>query len=305
MTMDCVVACSNSHLLGSRLAEALGAPLLLVERRWFPDGELYLRIHGEPEGRVAVIQSLWPRPSEALLELLMVIGTLRGKGVQRVVAVVPYMAYMRQDSEFNPGEVVSARRVASLLDGAVPELLVTVDMHLHRFSSPGELFRTPVANLSAAPLLAREAVGRGLDEPVIVGPDEEAEQWARMAAEAVETEYTVFEKRRVSPESVEVRPRDPDLVRGRDVVIVDDIISTGGTVARAARCLLEAGAKRVYVAVTHALLVQGALARIYAAGVSALYATDTVETPYSKVSVATLLAEVLGGRSPQLPARRC
>ena len=212
-----------------------------------------------------------------------------------MVAVVPYMAYMRQDSEFNPGEVVSARRVATLLDAAGFDLIVTVDMHLHRFSSPAELFKTPVANLTAAPLLAREALMRGAENPVIVGPDEEAEQWARAAAEAVGTEYTVFEKHRISPDEVEVRPRDPGVVKGRDAVIVDDIISTGGTVARAARRLLEAGARRVYVAVTHALLVQGALAKIHSSGVASLYATDTVETPFSTVTVSGMLAEKLGG----------
>lgn len=288
-----VVACSNSYLLASRLAGELGVSLVPVERRWFPDGELYLRIRGDPGRGAVVVQSLWPRPSEALLELLMVAGTLRDRGVDRLVAVVPYMAYMRQDSEFNPGEVVSARRVAGLLDAAGFDLIVTVDMHLHRFSSPAELFETPVVNLTAAPLLAREAARMGVKDPVVVGPDEEAERWARAAAEAMGAEHTVFEKHRVSPEEVEVRPRDPDVVRGRDAVIVDDIISTGGTVARAARLLLEAGARSVHVAVTHALLVQGALAKIHSSGVASLYATDTVETAFSRVSVSGMLAKNL------------
>jgi len=166
-------------------------------------------------------------------------------------------------------------------------------MHLHRYSSVEEVFRIPAVNVSAMPLLAEYASrAYNFSEPVVIGPDEESRQWAEKAAAAIGCECDVLEKRRVSAEVVEMVPREVS-VRGRDVLIVDDIISTGGTMAEAVKMVLRQGARRVVCACTHAILAGNALERVFQAGAHDLIATDTVPSPVSAVSVAELLAKTL------------
>ncbi len=289
-----IVACTNSQILASRIAGALGARLIPVERKVFPDGELYVRLLGEPGDEAVVVQSLSPKPNDALVELILVSETLRDLGVGRIAAVIPYMAYLRQDTRFNPGEAVSAEIIGRLVRSMGYYKIVTVDMHLHRVRDPSMLLGPAVRNLSAASILAEYAVKtHNLRNPVIIGPDEEAEQWAKKAAEPLGAEYTVFEKKRISPEEVILKPRGlPDL-KNRDVVIVDDIISTGGTMAKAVAEAYKNKAGRVVAAATHAVLAPGALGRIYGAGAVDVVATDTIESPISMVSVARLIVEEL------------
>ena len=292
--MPDIVACSNSQGLAARIARLLGSRLILVERKVFPDGELYVRLLGEPGNEAIVVQSLSPRPNDALVELILVTHTLRDLGASRITAIIPYMAYMRQDSRFKPGEAVSAEIIGSLIKSLEFRKVVTVDMHLHRIEDPSRILGPETFNLSASGLLADYIAGKyGLKRPLIIGPDEEAEQWARLAAEALGSEYTVFEKERLGPEEVVLKPRGLSGLEGRDVIVVDDIISTGGTMANAVAEAYRHGARRVFAAATHAVLAPGALGKIYAAGAVDIVSTDTVEAPTSRVTVAGLVAETL------------
>lgn len=286
---------SGAHI-AVMLARLLSAELGEVEVSKFPDGETYVRVLTDVEGkRVVYVNSLQRGPNESLVETLLTLDALKDLGAGEVHAVLPYMAYARQDERFKPGEAVSIRTLAKLFRTLGLDSLYTVDMHLHRVADPAELFGTQFHNLTGVRELARyvrEHHGP-LEDAVVVGPDEEAEQWARiMADELGGLEYAVLEKRRVSASEVVVRARGVD-VRGRLVLIVDDIISTGGTIVEAVKALRRLGARDVVVACVHPLLVGGAYARLLKLGLRDLVGTDTVLSPISRVPIAPAIAEAL------------
>ncbi|MBC7112399.1 MAG: ribose-phosphate diphosphokinase [Candidatus Methanomethyliales bacterium] len=280
------------------LAEAVGREcnIKVVESicRRFPDGEQYVRVLGDVRGEdVVLFQSLAFSPDSLLLEFIFLADALRAAGCRSITAVIPYLAYLRQDSRFHHGEALSARVVASLIE-SYADRLITVDAHLHRFKSLSELFRIPSLNLTAMPILA-EYYRRnfGTEETVVVAPDIEAEQWAKIVAEHLSLPYTIFEKERLGDKEVSITLKDGGLVREKNVIIVDDIISTGATLIEVLSRLFKERAKKVDALVTHALLVEGAYERLKGAGLGEIISTDTVQSRSSKVSVAPIIAEAI------------
>jgi len=251
-----------------------------------------LRVLEDVKGEdVIVIQSISRTPDEFLVEYLLLVDTLKDLGAKRVVSFIPYFAYARQDERFKPGEALSFKTVSKLIEEVGTDEIYTIDMHQHRVLKSSEVFRIPSHNLSAMPLLADYVEKTGnLLKPLIIGPDAEAEQWAKLAAERLHTDYDVFEKKRLSSENVQIRPRKAN-AKGRDVLIVDDIISTGGTIVEALKILFSQGAKKIDVACTHPLLMGGALEKICATGAKNVIGPDTVPSPIGHVSVAPLIVK--------------
>jgi ribose-phosphate pyrophosphokinase len=287
-----VIGGPTSESLASKVASELSIDAGMLEVRRFPDGEKYLRVLSDVQGQnVAVVQSIHHTPDELLFEYLLLADTLKDLGARKVIAFIPYFAYARQDERFKPGEALSFKTVGKLIESVGTDEVYTIDMHQHRVIKSSEIFAIPSHNLSAMPLLANhiEKLGK-LQNPLVIGPDAEAEQWAKLAAERLRTDYDVFEKTRLGDAKVEVRPRKSN-ANGRDVLIVDDIISTGGTIVEAVRILQGQGARRIQVACTHPILAPGALEKIKAAGVEDVIGTDTVPSPISVVTVAPLIAE--------------
>lgn len=287
-----IIGGSSSDGLAARVARELGTESAKLEIKKFPDGEKYLRVLEDVKGEdIVVIQSISRTPDEFLFEYLLLVDTLKDLGAKRVVSFVPYFAYARQDERFNPGEALSFKTVSKLIESVGTDEIYTIDMHQHRVLKSSDVFKIPSRNLSAMPLLADYVEKAGdLQKPLVIGPDAEAEQWAKLAAERLHTDYDVFEKKRLGSENVQIRPRKAN-AKDRDVLIVDDIISTGGTIVEALKILFSQGAKRIDVACTHPLLIGGALAKIYEAGAQNVIGTDTVSSPASYVSVAPLIAE--------------
>lgn len=279
-----------------RLARAAGLDAATIERHRFPDDELRLRLPPALPSSVVLFRSLH-RPNEKLLELLLVARSAGRLGAEHISLVAPYLAYMRQDKAFRPGEVVSQRIVGEFLSGLF-DAVITVDPHLHRIDSLREAIPVPHAiALSGAGLLADVAV-RHRERPLLVGPDAESRQWIETAAARHGLDSVVCSKTRHGDHEVDIALPPGADVAGRAVVLLDDVASSGRTLARAAALLRTAGAASVDVAVTHALFAADALEVIHAAGVEQVWSTDCIAHPSNAVHVAPMIAaalrEVLG-----------
>lgn len=251
--------------------------LMEAEIKSFPDGERYVRVPGEGK-EVTVVQSTFRPQNEHLIELLLIGDALRERGFERLRAVVPYLAYSRQDRVTKEGEPVSVRAVMRAIGLYYDELYV-FDLH-----NPGTLTYFPgkAVNLSPAKAIAdyfRERLGDGL----VLAPDRGALGRAEAIARELGLEFSHFEKKRVSPTEVRMWPVDVD-VKGKNVLIVDDIISTGGTMVRAANLLREMGAGKIFVAATHGVFSEGAIERVSGA-VDELAVTNSIPTPVSRISL--------------------
>ncbi len=278
-----------------RFAQAAGMTAYAVDRHRFPDGELKLRLPPVLPPRVIVYRSL-AYPNEKLVELLFIARTARRLGAQDLTLVCPYLAYMRQDIAFREGEVISqtvmGQFLASLFDS-----VVTVDPHLHRVATLGEAVpvRRPVV-LSGAPLLG-DYIVRQRPDAFLLGPDSESAQWIASAARTHGLDNAVCEKIRHGDREVDINlPQVP--LSGRAVVLLDDVASSGRTLARAAQAALQAGAASVDVAVTHALFAEDSLRVIRNAGVNAIWSTDCIVHPTNVVPVNQLLAAALATDHP-------
>jgi ribose-phosphate pyrophosphokinase len=272
------------------LARAAGREARQVHRHRFPDGELKLTLPVPLPSSVVVLRSLH-HPNEKLVELVLLAGAARALGVLELTLVAPYLAYMRQDKAFHPGEAVSQSIVGRLLAERF-DRVVTVDPHLHRVATLEEAVpaRRAVA-LSAARLIGAYFAAR-TPRPLLLGPDSESEQWVQAAAGG-QLDFAACTKRRSGDRDVRIELPSVDL-RGRPVVLVDDVASTGGTLVECARCALAAGAEHVDAAVTHALLDGESGDRLAAAGIREFVSTDTVPHASNRIGVAGLLAGALG-----------
>lgn len=291
----CLLHFGDERAAAARLAAACGLPALEIARHRFPDGELKLTLPvdaaGQLPARAVLLRSL-DQPNEKLIELLLAARSARSLGVRQLTLVAPYLAYMRQDIAFHPGEAVSQRIVGPFL-ASLFDAVVTVDPHLHRVATLDEA--VPAARtvaLSGAPLLA-DWIVQQRPGALLVGPDGESAQWVAQAAARHGLEHAVCTKERHGDRSVTIH-LPPVAVQGRAVVLLDDMASTGHTLAQAARLLLQDGAASVDVAVTHALIDAEALAALHAAGVGEFWSTDCVAHPTNAVAMAVELARGVG-----------
>ena len=286
----CLLCLDDEADIASRAAAEAGWTLHVVERHRFPDGELRLRLPPSLPPRVVVWRGLH-QPNEKLVELLLLAQTARTLGAQHLTLVAPYLAYMRQDIAFNPGEAISQRVVGAFL-ATLFDAVITVDPHLHRVATLQEAVPVPDAVvLSGAPLLADHIAAQRSDV-LLIGPDEEALQWVAVAAERHGWAHAVCRKTRHGDRQVDIElPALP--VAGRAVVLIDDVASSGHTLARAAQLLCAAGAASVDVAVTHALFATGAEQLVRDAGVGAIWSTDCIAHPSNAVSIVPAVAAAL------------
>lgn len=281
-----IVSGSTSQSLAAALAAATGEPLAHVEFERFPDGELMGTVPDFDADRAVVVAST--DSSDAHIELLQLQDAVREAGAEEVTTVLPYMGYARQDEAFEPGEPVSVRAMARAISTGTDRVL-TVNPHEPDVT---EHFTVPAETIDAAGRLA-DPLPADLTDPVFCSPDEGAIDIAATVRDAYgrgETDY--FQKTRLSGSEVEIEPNDTD-VASRDVVLTDDIIATGSTMAESVAVLDERGAARVFVTCVHPMLAANAHTKLARAGVESIYGTDTIERPVSAVSVAPVVADAL------------
>jgi len=276
-----IVSGPSSQVLAGRVARTLGCPLANTEFSTFPDGERYLRVHGiDSCDHVVIVQST-PTTSDyiSLLQLIDACDTS-----DRIDVVIPYFGYARQDKRFKDGESVSARALARAITA---DHVFTVNIH-----NPDVLsyFDAPATDLNAAPCIGEHIASMKLTDPMVIAPDEGAIDLVRSTSENLGIDFDYMEKTRISGDEVSIKTKATD-VSGRDVVILDDIISTGGTIVETTLLLKENGAKRVFTACIHPVLVRNAVLRIFAAGVEGIVATDTLDRSVSVVTAQDLKRE--------------
>ncbi len=290
----CLLYFDDEAAPAQRLAQAAKLPAWAIGRHRFPDGELKLRLPVDAAGRLpprAVLLRSLHQPNEKLIELLLAARTARALGAEHLTLVAPYLAYMRQDMAFQPGEAVSQQVVGGFLAGLF-DAVVTVDPHLHRIDTLAQAIAVPHAvALSGAEPLA-DLIAQRRPGALLVGPDGESAQWIAQAAARHGFDHAVCTKVRHGDRDVaiELPPLD---AQGRAVVLLDDMASTGRTLALAARLLWQAGAASVDVAVTHALFAGDALQALREAGVGEVWSTDCIPHPSNAVPMAGPLARAL------------
>ena len=277
-----------SQLLAGRVAAILNETLALCDYMTFPDGESYTQVVTPLEDEVVIIQSTpTDRDLVYLLQLLDVCQE------SKISLVIPYFGYARQDKTFKPGEPMTARAVATALN----PFLKNGSVRLVNIHAPSIMahFHCAAQNLDATPLLAERAATLGLKDAVVISPDKGAVAMAKTAAACLGADCDYLQKTRLSGTEVSMAPKEVE-VRGRDVVIFDDMIATGGTMATAIKLLRQQGARRVFLAAVHPVLTGSAVLKLYRSGVEAVLATDTLDKGVSTVTVAPLIADSLSAQ---------
>jgi len=277
----------HAHRLGTRL----GFDVVVPELRQFPDGELYVRMPRERiDDTVAIVGNL---STENFLRIAFLAGTARDLGARKVGLVAPYLAYMRQDSVFNPGEGVTQRYFAKLVSGCV-DWLVTVDPHLHRVHSLEGIYEIPTTIARAAPVIARW-IADEVTKPVLVGPDAESEQWVAAVAESCGAPFVILEKTRRGDRDVSVSAPDYTF-NGHTPVVIDDIVSTGRTMIEATRMLRAAGSAAPMCVAIHAVFADTVQDALVAAGASGIVTCDTIPHASNRISVSDPIADAVRTR---------
>ena len=296
--MTVVLAIPGNEDQATKLGARLGTAAITPEVRWFPDGEIYVRIDEDLGGHDAVIVgSLYPAPAEKFLMMSFLAATARDLGARRVGLVAPYLAFMRQDVQFKPGEGVTSAYFGRLVSGAV-DWMVTVDPHLHRRASLEEIYSIPTQVARAAPEIAKW-VATEIERPILVGPDAESVQWVAAVADACGAPYVILEKTRRGDRDVSISAPTAEKIAGRTPVLVDDIVSTGKTMVEATRQLVHAGSSAPMCVAIHAVFADDVQGELVAAGAAGIVTCNTIVHASNRICVADPIAE----QTKQLLAR--
>jgi len=283
-----LVALPGNETMAGCIAENIGGEIAAVESRLFPDGESYFRYLSPVEGRCVALICTLDHPNEKFFPLAFAASTARECGATKVGLVAPYLAYMRQDRRFQPGEALTssifARSLSSLFDW-----LVTVDPHLHRRSTLSEVYEIPTHKVQAAPLFA-SWITENVDHPLLIGPDEESEQWVGAIAQACGASHLVLKKERKGDRDVAISmPMIADLERITPVLI-DDIISSGHTMMKTVEQLNSAGAQDSICMAVHGIFADGAYEKLQRTGARRIVTANTIAHASNAIDVSGVIS---------------
>ena len=291
MTAFTVISGKASEGLAKKLAKKIKAKYVKSEVRVFPDGESKITIKSKPKkGKIIVVQSTFPPVDSNLIQVLALISKAKQYS-PNVIAVIPYLGYARQDQEFLPGEVVTIKVIANLFKAAGASKIIVVDI---QSKIALKQFKISSKNVSAVPALVQYFKKLRLKQPMVVSPDLGGTARAKEFAKHFGTNFIALKKQRDRKTGkVLIKSGNLKNVRGRDLVLVDDMISTGGSIIKATEFLKKQKCKRVFVACTHALLMNNAEKKIRKAGVSQIISANTIPGKTAKVDVSSSIAKAI------------
>ena len=275
---------TSARTIAEDISKELKQPLIEATYKRFPDDEFYVRILDDIKGEdVLIVQTTYP--DTKIVELLIMQDAVYEAGANEITVALPYFGYSRQDKKFEDGEPISARAIAEHIS-LHADRIITADPHKEHLL---DFFNSPAYSCSAVVEIAKYLKEKGVD--FILAPDKGAKKRAQQAANIISCEYDYMEKTRIDGTTIKIKPKNID-VKNKNVAIIDDIISTGGTMAKSIRELKKQGAKKASVACTHGLFLGGAKEKLLSAGCDEIISTDTIEDEFSKVKTAPCIAEM-------------
>jgi len=286
-----VIAGSSSEELARKVSKKIKANLIKSEVKIFPDGESKITLKGKfSKNKTIVIQSVYPPVDTNLIQLLSMISKAK-ENSNEVIAIIPYLGYARQDREFLPGEIVTMKVLGSLFKGLGLSKIIVIDIH----SKIGlKQFKIKSENLTAIPDLVKYFKKIKMEDPLIVSPDQGGKERAEKFAKEADLDFIALQKfRDRKTGKVKIKNGDLDNVKGRDLILVDDMISTGGSIVKATEFLKKQKCKRVFVACTHALLINNAEKKIKDAGVTKIISTNSIPGKTSIVNIADTIVKAI------------
>jgi ribose-phosphate pyrophosphokinase len=286
-----LIAGNSSEVLAKKISKKLKANFVNSKVKIFSDGESKITLKGKlSKDKTIVVQSIYPPVDSNLIQALSLVSKARDYATE-VIVVIPYMAYARQDREFLPGEIVTMRVLGQLFKGAGASKIIVIDIH----SKMGlKHFKIKTENISAIPDLARYFKNVKLKNPLVISPDQGGKERAKEFANNFGSEYIALEKQRDRKTGkVEIKTKGLDKVIGRDVILVDDMISTGGSIIKATKFLKKQKCKQVFVACTHALLVNDAEKKMKISGVSKIISSNSIPGKTSIVDISSTIAKAI------------
>lgn len=283
-----LLAFPGNEVIGVSLAAALAAEYGAPEVHHFPDGETYVRLNADVQGRDVILVCSLDQPDTKFLPLIFLAETAKDLGARSVGLICPYLAYMRQDTRFKPGEGITSAYFARAL-GQHFDWLVTMDPHLHRRKSLSEIYTIPAEAVHAGTDIAAW-VRHNVTAPLIIGPDSESAQWVEAVAREADAPYIVLEKHRHGDQEVEISAPDMRPWRDRTPVLVDDIISTAQTLIESVHSLQAAGTSNIIAVGIHGLFAGKAYDELRASGVRKIVTCNSVAHPSNAIDVTAFLA---------------
>lgn len=290
MTAFTVIGGPSSEQLAKRIASKLKSKFIGCELRVFPDGESKITLKDKPKGITIVVQSIHPPVDSNLVRSLAILAQARSCSSQ-VYAVIPYMGYARQDRQFLPGEIITMEIIAKLFKAAGATKIIVVDIHS---TIALKHLKIPAKNVSAVEELVKYFEKLPLNNPLVVSPDKGGIERAKNFANLLGIDFIALEKHRDRKSgNVVIETKGLDGVKGRDMIIVDDMISTGGSIVKAAEFLRKQKSGKIYACCTHALLIGDAEQNIIKAGVTKIISTNTIPGKTSIVDVSSIIVKAL------------
>ncbi len=289
-----IVSGSHGDHLGDLIAKRLGIKNYNLFLNKFPDDEIYLRFECNLKNKVVVLlQSFYKNISDCIIEVIFAAKTAHELGAKKVILVAPYFPYLRQDKRFHKGEAVSQNIITDLIDRYFDGAYL-IDPHLHRKKNLQQMFKIKAKNLTTINLIA-DYIKKNIPEPIIIGPDEESYKWARKVAHIINADSYILNKQRYDSYHVKVRMSRTNKnigFRNKNIVIVDDIVSTGHTILETAKMLKKFRVKKVYCICVHGIFAGSALNKLKKAGV-AIISTNTVPNKKAKIDVSKVIYDGL------------